>query len=81
MSKTNKVYEKLMAGQSDNNFAFEDLLYLLVKLGFKPHQSGSHIVCKKGTAFANIQPRCGKAKSYQLEEVRKELKKHNIKPE
>ena len=82
MSKLKKVYEKLMSGQGDKNFHFADLCYLLIKLGFDlRYTSGSHIVAQRGQAYANIQNIGGKAKSYQVEQVRQTLKKNNIKPE
>lgn len=69
-----------MAAQSDKNFSFDDICWLLSRLGFESRQSGSHVVFKKGDAFANVQNLAGKAKSYQVAQVREELKKHNIEP-
>jgi hypothetical protein len=34
MSKAEKLFDKVMAGQSDANFLFDDLCTLLTKLGY-----------------------------------------------
>jgi hypothetical protein len=52
VSKISKIYEKLMAGQSDGNFTFDDLQYLLQKLGYDIRTTkGSHVIAQKGRAF------------------------------
>ena len=82
MSKVSKIYEKLMAGQSDGNFAFDDLQYLLQKFGFEIRKTkGSHLIAQKGMSFHNLQEKKGNAKPYQVAQVRDDLKKFNIKPE
>jgi len=80
--KTGKIYEKLMAGQSDGNFGFDDLQYLLQKLGFEIRKTkGSHLIAQKGMSFHNLQEKKGKAKPYQVAQVRDDLKKFNFRPE
>lgn len=60
MSKTEKVFEKLMAGQNDANFPFEDLCTLLTKLGYTARKTkGSHIIFQHGPSFLNLQPSTG----------------------
>jgi hypothetical protein len=81
VSKIAKIYEKLMAAQSDGNFSFDELRYLLEKLGYDMRQRGSHLIAQKGMSFHNLQERKGKAKPYQVTQVRDDLKKFNIKPE
>jgi hypothetical protein len=82
MSRTSKIYEKLIAAQSDANFSFDDLQYLLQKLGFEIRKTkGSHLIAQKGMSFHNLQEKKGKAKPYQVAQVRDDLKKFNIKPE
>lgn len=82
MSKISKIYEKLMTGNSDGNFSFDDLLYLLQKLGFDIRKTkGSHLIAQKGMSFHNLQEKKGKAKPYQVAQVRDDLKKFNITPE
>lgn len=61
MSKVVKVYEKLMSGNADFNFAFSDLCLLLLKLGYDQRQRGSHLVFTRGESLINIQNLHGKA--------------------
>ncbi|MGI8438054.1 MAG: type II toxin-antitoxin system HicA family toxin [Chthoniobacterales bacterium] len=71
-----------MSGQSDANFSFDDLVHLLAKLGYSVRQTkGSHIIFQRGESFLNLQPAAGgKAKSYQIRQVRAELEKFKLKP-
>ena len=82
MGRAEKLFEKLMGGQSDANFSFDELCTLLTNLGYVSHKTkGSHIIFQRGSSFLNLQPTaCGKAKSYQVRQVRKELKNLNLKP-
>ncbi len=80
MSKAEKIFEKVMSGSSDTNIRFDDLCALLTKLGFDSRQKGtSHKVFDLGESFLNVQAgRGGKAKPYQVAQVRAELKRANI---
>jgi hypothetical protein len=82
MSKTEKLFEKLIAGRSDSNFSFDELCTLLTKLGYTARKTkGSHILFQRGASFINLQPAVGgKAKAYQVRQVRQELQKLNLKP-
>jgi hypothetical protein len=82
MSRTEKLFEKLMSGQNDANFAFNDLGVLLTKVGYNARKTkGSHIIFQRGSSFLNLQPSTGgKAKAYQVRQVRQELQKLNLKP-
>ncbi len=82
MGKAEKLFEKLMAGRNDANFSFDDLCTLLTKLGYTARRTkGSHIIFQRGPSFLNLQPSpSGKAKSYQVRQVRLELQKLNLKP-
>ena len=82
MSKAEKLFEKLMSAQSDANFSFDDLSTLLAKLGYTARKTkGSHIIFQRGSSFLNLQPSTGgKAKAYQVRQVRHELQKLNLKP-
>lgn len=83
MAKADKIFEKLMGGQNDANFSFDDLCTLLTKLGYTARTSkGSHIIFQHSLGgFLNLQPSGGsKAKSYQVQQVRRELKSLNLKP-
>jgi hypothetical protein len=82
MSRAERLFENLMSGQSDANFPFDDLCTLLTKLGYKARKTkGSHIIFQRGPSFLNLQPSTGgKAKTYQVRQVRQELQKLNLKP-
>ncbi|PYI97853.1 MAG: toxin HicA [Verrucomicrobia bacterium] len=76
------MFDKLTAGRNDANFSFDDLCTLLTKLGYNARKTkGSHIIFHRGSSFLNLQPSTGgKAKSYQVRQVRHELQKLNLKP-
>jgi hypothetical protein len=82
MSKAEKVFAKLVAGRHDANFSFADLCTLLTKLGYSARNTkGSHIIFQHVSSFLNLQPSTGgKAKAYQVRQVRQELQKFNLKP-
>jgi len=75
MSKAEKLAAKILSGKSDKNFAFNDLCYVLERAG-----KGSHrIYYKEGVVeIVNVQPRNGKAKPYQVKQVRELLLKYKI---
>jgi predicted RNA binding protein YcfA (HicA-like mRNA interferase family) len=80
MGKKEKILAKLFTGQADYNFQFQDIIYLLVSMGFKHRQSGSHnIFTKKGVEERiNLQADGSKAKGYQVKQVRQILTKYKI---
>jgi predicted RNA binding protein YcfA (HicA-like mRNA interferase family) len=82
MSRADKIFEKVMSGTADANVSYGDLCSLLERLGFASRQRGtSHRAFKHGTEFINVQPgSAGKAKPYQVRQVREVLKKLNIRP-
>lgn len=75
MSKTDKILEKVMSGTADANIAFADLTYLLQKLGAEVRQGkGSHILFTIDSTLLSLQSAKGKAKPYQVAQVREHLK-------
>jgi len=82
MSKVEKLFERLMAGRTDVNFLFDDLSTVLTKLGYTARTTkGSHVIFQRGDSFLNLQPSSGgKAKAYQVRQVRAELKRLNLNP-
>lgn len=82
MSRAEKTFEKVMSGEADANIPYDDLCSLLERLGFVSRQRGSsHRTFKFGAAFVNLQRgSAGKAKPYQVRQVREGLKKLNIRP-
>lgn len=61
-----------MRGNADQNIGFDDLVFLLESLGFEKRIKGSHhVFSKEGVEeIINIQPTGGKAKPYQIKQVR-----------
>jgi predicted RNA binding protein YcfA (HicA-like mRNA interferase family) len=72
VSKRDKLLEKIILGESDNNISFDSLCNLLEFLGFELRIRGSHhIFIKEGIPETiNIQPQDGKVKSYQVAQIR-----------
>ena len=68
-----KVLDKLLSGLSDKNIRFQDLRKLLKDFGFSERIKGDHhIFYKEGIEeIINLQPlKDGKAKAYQVKQVR-----------
>ncbi|MVM40450.1 type II toxin-antitoxin system HicA family toxin [Spirosoma sp. HMF3257] len=72
MGKFEKLLIKLLRGTADNNFSFEELRSLLLKLGFDERIKASHHIYSKDgiDEIINLQPKQGKAKAYQVKQVR-----------
>jgi predicted RNA binding protein YcfA (HicA-like mRNA interferase family) len=80
MSKFKKILDKLFRGSSDNNFDFDDLVSVLKHLGFGFRIKGSHhIFFKEGIdEIVNLRSKSGKAKPYQVKQVRSLLLKYKL---
>ncbi|OQP49326.1 toxin HicA [Niastella yeongjuensis] len=72
MSKFEKLMKKLLSGFSDRNMDFEELKCILSKLEFEERIKGSH------QEIINIQPSNGKAKPYQVKQVRELIIKYKL---
>jgi len=73
MSKIKKLIEKILLGNSDKNISFDELRFLLLKLGFNERINGSHHIFTKNNIMEiiNIQPtNDNKAKPYQVKQIR-----------
>jgi len=80
MSKHEKLLIKILRGTSDKNIDFEGLRNLLLRLGFEERVKGSHhILTKEGIEeILNLQPKSGKAKPYQVKQVRNIIVKYQL---
>jgi predicted RNA binding protein YcfA (HicA-like mRNA interferase family) len=80
MSKHEKMLIKILRGTSDKNIDFEGFRHLLDSLGFNERIKGSHhIFIKEGIEdILNIQSKSGKAKPYQVKQVRNLIVKHQL---
>ncbi|WP_448570337.1 type II toxin-antitoxin system HicA family toxin [Trichothermofontia sp.] len=80
MSQRDKLLVKILLGRADANIPFESLCQLLRTLGFDERiQSSHHIFYKEGvTEILNIQPQQGKAKAYQVKQIRNLILKYQL---
>ena len=80
MSQQDKLLAKILSGASDTNIFFEKLCQLLNKLGFDERIRGSHhIFTKEGVEeILNLQSKQGKAKPYQVKQVREVILKYEL---
>jgi len=82
MSQYEKFLKTLLRGASDGNIRYSELCSFLKKLGFDARQKGRshHIFTKDGVEeIVNLQEReGGKAKPYQVRQVREILSKYNL---
>jgi predicted RNA binding protein YcfA (HicA-like mRNA interferase family) len=72
LSTHEKTKAKVLRGTSNANLKFDELCAMLVHIGFKERIKGSHhIFTKDGVPhIINLQPINGKAKPYQVKQVR-----------
>lgn len=80
MGKLSKLQKKILAGGVDNSIEFSALCQLLVRLGFDERVKGSHhIFFRDGVdEIINLQPKEGKAKAYQVKQIRNILVKYQL---
>jgi hypothetical protein len=79
VSKYEKLVEKLLGRDSDANFTFSELRYILQHLGFVERVHGSHHVYRSaGLPGVNLvlQPDGKDAKPYQVAQVRRAVLMH-----
>jgi predicted RNA binding protein YcfA (HicA-like mRNA interferase family) len=80
MSQRDKLLVKILLGNSDASISFDQLCQLLLSLGFEERIRGSHhIFSKTGIEeILNLQPKQGKAKAYQVKQVRNVILKYQL---
>jgi len=80
VSRPAKTLEKVLRGTSDANIAFDDLCGLLRHLGFAERVKGSHHIYTRDriAEILNLQPKGGKAKAYQVAQVRNVLVENGL---
>ena len=80
-SKFNEIYDRILRGDT-NNIKFRDICAFVEFLGFKlERQHGtSHMIFKAANIpdIINLQNSKGKAKSYQIAEIKKIIKKYKL---
>jgi hypothetical protein len=80
MSKYEKLLLKILQGGSDANISFDDLCNLMKNLGFAERIRGSHHIFRKAGIVekVNLQRDDGKAKVYQVKQIRNLILKYNL---
>jgi len=80
MGKIEKLILKLLRGTSDANIRFDDLCQLLRYLGFEERVRGSHHMFRREGVEEkiNLQRDDGKAKPYQVRQVRAAILKYRL---
>ncbi len=79
-----KILEKVLSGIADANIKFSELRKLILSLGFKERIKGDHYIYSKTgiIEIINIQPlNDGKAKPYQVKQIRNLIHKYKLNKE
>lgn len=81
MGKHEKFRQKLLDGDSDNSIDFDTLCQFLKRLGFSERINGSHHIFYKDDIpeILNIQSKQGKAKAYQVKQIRNAILRYKLK--
>ena len=80
MSKYDKLLTQILRGNADASVSFDDLCWLLMKVGFEERVRGSHHIFRKGEVVEriNLQRDGNNAKVYQVRQVRAVLLKYKL---
>jgi hypothetical protein len=80
MGKYEKLLLQILRGTSDASLAFDELCQLLRRLGFEERTRGSHHVFRRQGVEEkiNLQRDAGKAKPYQVRQVRAVILKYKL---
>jgi hypothetical protein len=80
MAQHEKLLARILQGTSDANIPFDGLRALLSRLGFAERIRGDHHIFTKDAIaeILNIQPKGGKAKPYQVKQVRQVIVKYKL---
>lgn len=80
MPPITKILMNVLSGVKDSNIAFSDLQKLLAHLGFQLRIKGSHHIYWKDDIeeIINIQSDGGKAKAYQVKQIRNVILKYKL---
>jgi predicted RNA binding protein YcfA (HicA-like mRNA interferase family) len=80
VSKYEKLQSQILRGTSDANILFDDLRWLLRRLGFEERIRGSHHIFRKPGVEEkiNLQRDNSQAKPYQVRQVRNVILKYQL---
>ena len=82
MAKSERIIQRILSGVADSNFEFSEIRTVLERLGFSCRVNGSHhIFFREGIEeIINLQPKGGKAKAYQVKQVRNIIVNYGLSP-
>ena len=80
MSQYQKALLAILSGTQDASIAFADLQVVLDRLGFQLRIKGDHFIYTKDGVeeIINLQPKGGKAKPYQVKQVRQIILRYQL---
>lgn len=80
MGRLEKLLLQILSGSGDANLAFDDLRRVLIHYGFDERIRGSHHIFTRGDVveILNLQAKQGKAKPYQVRQVREIILKYRL---
>lgn len=80
MATYDRLLRQILCGTADANIAFDELRRLLRRLGFEERIRGSHHIFRKPgiEEKLNLQRDDGKAKVYQVRQVRAVILKYRL---
>jgi hypothetical protein len=80
LSRRKKVLARVLSGTADANLLFDDVRHLLLTLNFQERiKGGHHIFSRSGVEeILNLQAKNGKAKPYQVKQVRELILKYRL---
>ena len=80
VARWEKVLDTVLRAASDANIDFGELCALLKTLGFDERVRGDYYIFSKAgvSEIINIQPKSGKAKPYQVKQVRNLITKYRL---
>lgn len=80
MGRHDKLLARLLSGLADANIDFDELRDLLNELGFDERIRGSHHMYRREgiSELINLQRDGGKAKPYQVKQVRNVVVKYRL---
>ena len=80
MTQREKILKRILGGASDTNIGFDELCGLLRSLGFSERIRGSHFIYTMDAIdeILNVQSKNGKAKPYQVKQVRNVIVKYKL---
>jgi len=83
MGKYEKLLEQILLSTSNTNIEFDELCRLMLRLGFDMRVRGSHHIFRKQgvNERINLQRDGGKAKEYQVRQVRTVILRYNLRGE